>query len=634
MCGICGMLIRENVSAEEMAELKLEFYKSSCKINHRGPDRSVSTVLEHPINVVIDFKRLAIMDPSTKGDQPFKLELDNSRTIYVTCNGEIYKYKDIVASEEFKLSSGSDCEVIPLLYKKYGIAGMSRICQMLNSEHAFSILDVDMLTGDYILILSSDRFGKRPLFIKTDSKGFYYSSELQGLPNIKDPEGIVQRFPPAHYGIIEKKNGKLGGMKLFRYYDVPPSPEEMQPSEVSSIQQNVNKICTDVELAKKGIRDILTDSVVSRLDADRDMGFLLSGGLDSSIICGIAAKHLSQFGKRIKTFSIGIKDTDSIDKPYAEKVSKHIGSEHTFVEFTESEFLNAIPEVVRTTGSFDITTIRASTGQYLISKWIRQNTNIKVLFCGDGSDEILQGYLYSFNGPSVEALHLDSIRLVQNIHFFDGLRADRCVSRWGLELRIPFLDYRFVDWIMRIDPKLRTPMYKNIEKWLLRSAFDTRMNAVSRVGSSDSDTRNDINRIESSVLETRPSQRSGSRVGSLDSERPIIPYEVLYRIKSAFSDSVASKKRSWVDIIKENVETKFSDIDLKYAQSYYKHLSPINKESLYYRKIFCEYFGENISVSQTIPYFWMPQWCDGVNDPSARCLAICKEGTYVNDKTQ
>lgn len=567
MCGICGLLIKENVTQDNMEALKFEFYKASCKIKHRGPDRSTSMSLEHPINAVIDFKRLAIMDTSTKGDQPFKYD-DGDRSVFITCNGEIYKYKDIVSKEDFKLSSGSDCEVIIHLYKKYGIDKMDMICNMLNSEHVFSIFDVNLKTGDYTLILSSDRYGKRPLFVKTDDIGFYYSSELQGLPKIEST-GHVERFPPAHYGIIEKKDGKLGEMKYFRYYSVAPDKEE--------------KICTDLTIATKGIRDIFTDAVICRLDADRPMGCLLSGGLDSSLVSAIIARHLKQFNKKLRTFSIGIAGTESIDKPYAETVAKFIDSEHTYIEFTEEEFLKAIPDVIRTIGSYDITTVRASTGQYLISKWISQNTDIKVLLCGDGSDEILQGYLYSFNGPSAEELHLDSIRLVENIHFFDGLRADRCVSRWGMELRIPYLDHRFVNWVIRIDPKLRTQKYKNIEKWLLRSAFE---------------------------------------------KENLLPSNVLFRIKSAFSDAISSKKRSWAEIIRESQDGRYNDIDITIAQQYYEHLPPISKESLYYRETFCEEFGENVSVSKTIPYFWMPKWSGDVTDPSARVLNVCKEGAY------
>ncbi|AYV80947.1 MAG: asparagine synthase [Harvfovirus sp.] len=570
MCGISGILIREDLTPEQKDELLLEYHKSSRKIKHRGPDRTIDVQLAHPINATITFHRLAIMDPSTKGDMPFRYE-EGRRTVYVTANAEIYKFKDIALAEDFKLASGSDCEIIIHLYKKYGVAGLHAMCNRLNSEHAFSILDVDMVTGDYKLILSNDRYGKRPLFTKVDSKGFYYSSEMQGLPDVKSLIGKVERFPARHFGVIEKKDGRLGEMKYWEYYKVKPDPEE--------------KICNDVEVAKKTIRELFIDAVVCRLESDRPIGCLLSGGLDSSLVSAVAARYLRKFGRRLRTFSIGIKGTDSIDRPYAEKVAKFIDSEHTFVEFTEQQFLEALVDVIITTGTFDITTIRASTGQYLISKWISENTDVKVLFCGDFSDETNSAYLYSFFAPTPYDLHLDAIRLINDIHFFDGLRADRATSRWGIELRLPFGDHRLVDYTLRVAPELRTPHYKGIEKWLLRAAFE---------------------------------------------HDNILPHDVLFRIKSAFSDSIASKKRSWVSIIKEMVETKYTEEDLKIAQTKYVHLPPISKESLYYREVFCAYYGENISVSQTIPYFWMPKWCDA-KDPSARVLSVCKEGVHKID---
>jgi asparagine synthase (glutamine-hydrolysing) len=570
MCGICGMLMREGLSPEQKKALLLEYHKSSRLIKHRGPDRTIDIQLDSPIDMNITFHRLAIMDPSTKGDQPFRYE-DESRTIYVICNGEIYKYKDIAKEEGFKLISGSDCEVIPHLYKKYGLVGMGYICKRFNSEHAFAIHDIDMKTGDYKLILSSDRYGIRPLFTKTDSQGFYYSSELQGLPNLKSLDGKVERFPPRHYGVIEKKDGKLGEMKYYEYYRVKPDPDE--------------KICNDLEEAKRGIRELLIDAVISRLDADRPMGCLLSGGWDSSRVAAIIARHLHKAGKRLRTFSIGIKGTDSLDKPYAEMVSKFIDSDHTHVEFTEQEFIEALIHVIRATGTFDITTIRASTGQYLISKWISQNTDIKVLFVGDLADEEEGAYSYTKLAPSSEAFHLDCIRLIEDVHFFDGLRADRAVSHFGIELRLPFGDHRLIDFIFRLDPKLLMPSYnKGIEKYLSRLAF---------------------------------------------AEEKLVPHEVLYRAKEALSNGMTGKARTWIDIIKEMTDAMYSSDDLIAGQVKYAfHLPPPTKEALFYRNIFCEYFGENASVAKTIPYFWLPKWCGDITEPSAHVLPTYKEGVH------
>lgn len=575
MCGICGILFSETITDEQAEELQMEFYKCSRNIKHRGPDRTVHVELNKPVNVSMIFHRLSIMDLSTRGDQPFKYEVDGTnRTIYVTCNGEIYKFKNIVGEEELKLTSGSDCEVIIQMYKKYGIGGVEEMCKRFNSEHAFSILDVDTKTGDYKLILSSDRYGKRPLFVKTDSKGFYYSSELQGLPNIKCHEGIVDRFPAAHYGIIEKKDGKLGTMKYHPYYYVKPEKDAV--------------ICSNKEVAKKNIYEILTDAVVCRLEADRPIGCLLSGGLDSSLVSAIAAKHLRQFGRKLKTYSIGIKDTDSLDRPYAEMVAKYIDSEHTCIEFTESEFLNAIPDVIKTTGTYDITSVRATAGQYLISKWISENTDIKVLFCGDLSDEQFGGYSYEKLAPTPEDFHADCVRLIEDVHYFDGLRADRAVSYHGIELRLPFGDHRLIDYVFRLDPKLCMPSYnKGIEKFILRDAF---------------------------------------------SESKLLPEEVLWRSKEAFSNALSGKERTWIDIIKEKTDIMYTDEELKEGQINYEcHLPPPTKEALYFREVFCRKYGYNVSVARTIPYYWLPKWCGDISEPSAHVLPTYKECIYKQD---
>lgn len=561
MCGICGMLLRESITPEQKKILYQNFFNASKNIAHRGPDRSILTTLYSPIDVVFDFERLCIMDPSTKGDQPFKYE-DGSRTVYVICNGEIYNFRDICKEHDFHPSSGSDCEVIPLLYKKYGLDGVGKICQNFNSEHAFMILDVDMRSGDYTIILSSDRFGIRPLFVGQDEYGFYFASELQGLPCLKSKTAYIERFKPRHYATIEKKNGKLGDLKYYKYYDV--KPEKI--------------LYTDVQTCLTNIRKLLKDAVIRRLESDRPYGCLLSGGLDSSLVAALAAKYLKKKGQKLRTFSIGM--PRGADERYAKMVAKHIGSEHIHVELSEECFLNTIPDIVKTIGSYDITTVRASTGQYLISKWVAENTDIKVLLLGDYSDELNQSYLYFHKAPTVEEAHLENIRLLEDIHFFDCLRADRCIARFGIEARFPFADVRLIDFVLRCDPKLRTPTTSGIEKWLFREAFN------------------------------------GTN---------LLPEEVRTRPKTAFSDGVSERKRSWYQIIQDDVDKLYSDEDLNDAKLHYKHLPPVSKESLYYRRLFCEHFGENESVSKTIPYFWLPKWCGDIQEPSARVLDVCNE---------
>ena len=554
MCGICGMLLR-NVKPEDRNRLHIEFYCASKNISHRGPDRSILTSLAHPIDVIFDFERLSIMDTSTIGDQPFRYE-EGSRTVYVICNGELYNYKEICSEHNLLPESGSDCEVIPLLYKKYGYIDNT----IFNSEHAFMILDVDMKTGDYKMILSSDRFGIRPLFVGWDKYGFYFSSELQGLPCLKSEDAHIERFPPRHYAIIEKKAGILGELKYHKYYNI--KPEKI--------------LYTDLQICLDGIRESLEDAVIKRLQSDRPFGCLLSGGLDSSLVAAIASKYLKKSGQKLRTFCIGM--PGGTDEKYAKLVAKHIDSDHTHIEVPEEDFLNAIPDIIKTIASYDITTVRASTGQYLISKWISKNTDIKVLLLGDGSDEACGSYKYFVNAPDKEAYHNECIRLLEDIHLYDGLRADRCVARFGIEARFPFLDYKFVEFILRCNPKLRMAQ-NGVEKWLLREAF------------------------------------KGT---------DLLPEAVRTRQKEAYSDGVSKPERSWYQIIQERAEKLYTDKELEDAKIKYKHLPPVSKESLLFKNIFCENFGNNESMIKTIPYYWLPKWCGDINEPSARILNVYK----------
>jgi len=262
----------------------------------------------------------------------------------------------------------------------------------------------------------------------------------------------------------------------------------------------------------------------------------------------------------------------STDERYAKLVAKHIGSNHTHITCTQDEFMNALPAVIRITETYDITTIRASTGQYLISKWIANNTDIKVLLIGDGSDELCSGYLYFHKAPNAIESHNENIRLLEDISYFDILRADRCISNNGLEARVPYLDQRFVNYYLSIDPSLRVPI-NNMEKWLLRESFNT---------------------------------------------TDYLPPEVLWRKKEAFSDAVSSQERSWFNIIQEYVDKKYTLDDLEYVKKRYTHNIPLSKESLYFRVIFEMYYGKDLD--HIIPYYWLPKWCGNTNEPSARTL--------------
>jgi asparagine synthase (glutamine-hydrolysing) len=303
--------------------------------------------------------------------------------------------------------------------------------------------------------------------------------------------------------------------------------------------------------------------------SDREICSLLSGGLDSSLVSAILSKKLGP--NKLKTFSIGLKGSPDLE--YAKNVAEHIKSIHHSIEIEEEEFLNYIEEVIYKIESYDITTVRASVGNYLVGKYIKENSNCKVVFNGDFSDEVAGGYRYFKNTSNPEMFHNECVRLLENIHYYDCLRSDRSISTHGLECRVPFADKDFVNYYMSIDSKLRMSD-KRIEKYLIRKAFE---------------------------------------------KEGLLPEEVLWRKKEAFSDGVTSETRSWHKIIEEFVDKKISDNDFKTLQNNFSFNKPLTKEALYYRIIFERTYNKFENI---IPYFWMPKWCGDVSDPSAREIKL------------
>ena len=302
--------------------------------------------------------------------------------------------------------------------------------------------------------------------------------------------------------------------------------------------------------------------------AEREIGCLLSGGLDSSLITSLVSKYNQD--KQLNTFSIGM--PGSIDLEYAQTVANFLNTKHHQIEISEKEFLSAIETVIYNIESYDTTTVRASVGNYLVSKYISENTDCKVIFNGDGSDEVCCGYVYLKNAPSMKELQSESERLIKEIHYFDVLRSDRSISSNGLEARTPFLDKEFVTYYLSIPADLKKfDGEKRLEKHLLRKAFD---------------------------------------------HQSFLPYEVLWRRKCAFSDGVSSQKRSWHRIIQNFVDQLISDQEFFREKDSFKHCVPQLKESYYYRKIFESFFGGH---EKLVPHFWMPKWSN-TNDPSAREL--------------
>ncbi|MBR6358885.1 MAG: asparagine synthase B, partial [Lachnospiraceae bacterium] len=516
MCSIMGYC----GSAADIQKFKEGFERTIS----RGPDdsRVVNTG-----NGLLGFHRLAIMGLTPSGMQPF--ELDGS---YVVCNGELYgfeKEREKLKAKGYTFDSDSDCEIILPMYREYGTDMFS----MLDAE--FACIIYDGKAGTYIA--ARDPIGIRPLYYGYDSKGtIIFASEAKNLVGLSEH---IMPFPPGCYW----KNGEF-----VRYSDI---------SKAQSVCHD------DLETACKKIREKLVEGVKKRLVADAKVGFLLSGGLDSSLVCAIAANESK---RPIETFAIGMSE-DAIDLKYARQVAEHIGSNHTEVLMTPDEVISSLEKVIELLGTFDITTIRASMGMYLVCKAIHENTDIRVILTGEISDELF-GYKYTDFAPSAKAFQEEAEKRVHELHMYDVLRADRCISVNSLEARVPFGDLDFVRYVMDLDPELKLNRYGK-GKYLLRHAFEG---------------------------------------------TGYLPDPILWREKAAFSDAVG---HSMVDYLKEYAETQYSDEEFKEKCAKYGHARPFTKESLLYREIFEKYYP---GQAKMVVDFWMPNksWegCD-VNDPSA-----------------
>ena len=518
MCGIMAYCGKCDLS---------DFEKGFGKTLSRGPDMSKTVEVG---DGVFGFHRLSIMGLHEEGMQPF--ELDGS---YAICNGEIYDFnilKDDLIKKGYSFKSGSDCEIILPLYREYGVEMFS----MLDAEFACVIYDGK--SGEFIA--ARDPIGIRPLYYGYDSKGvIVFASEPKNLVGIVDK---IFPFPTGHY---------YKGGKFISYNAIA----ERQKYSSDGIEE----VC-------KNIKEKLIAGVKKRLVADAKVGFLLSGGLDSSLVCAIA-QRISK--TPIKTFAIGMVG-DAIDLKYAKTVADYIGSDHTEFYMTKDEVISSLEEVIYILGTFDITTIRASMGMYLLCKAIHENTDIRVLLTGEISDELF-GYKYTDFAPSAEEFQAESEKRIRELNMYDVLRADRCISVNSLEARVPFGDIDFVKYVLSINPELKLNKY-NKGKYLLREAF----------------------------------------------EGDYLPHDILYREKAAFSDAVG---HSMVDYLKEYAETLYTDDEYEEKRKKYSHATPFTKESLLYREIFEKYYA---GQGEMIVDFWMPnkswQGCD-VKDPSARVLS-------------
>ena len=520
MCSIMGY------TSKDISLSRLQ--KAFAATKSRGPDDS--RTLELPSGMLL-FHRLAIMGPEPAGMQPFTV-VDGSA---VVCNGELYgfrKLKKEMESKGYVFASGSDCELLLPLWREHGV----EMFEELDAEFALVLYDAPSDS----FIAARDPIGIRPLYYGYSESGhILFASEPKSLLGLT---GKIMPFPPGHY----YKDGEF-----VCYRDMT----------------KVGAVCgDDLETICANIHEKLILGVEKRLDADVPVGFLLSGGLDSSLVCAIAAKLL---GRPIETYAVGM-STDAIDLKYAKQVADYIGSNHHEIYITEQDVLDTLDELIYTLGTYDITTIRASMGMYLICKAIHEQSDVRVLLTGEISDELF-GYKYTDFAPSPEAFQVESEKRIRELHMYDVLRADRCISANSLEARVPFGDLGFVEYVMGIDPAKKVNVYGK-GKYLLRHAF----------------------------------------------EGNYLPESILQREKAAFSDAVG---HSLVDDLKAYAERSYGDDWEAIAERYSYHAKPFTKESLLYREIFEKYYPGQATI---VVDFWMPNraWegCN-VNDPSARVLS-------------
>jgi len=522
---MCGILAIIGKGKDEALVKQL-----SKRMSHRGPDESDMHVTQN--GHILSHERLSIVDLHT-GKQP----IQGTKDAWMIHNGEIYnhqKLRDTVVKHHM-FRTTSDSEVIVHLYEEYGY----EFCDMLDGIFSFVVIDGD----DFIA--GRDPLGVKPLYYGLDERGrVYFASEMKA---ITDQCKSFSTFPPGHY-----YTPKTGFVKYYRpqWEDASKGVEEV-----------------DYE----AIRQSLTQAVEKRLMSDVPIGVLLSGGLDSSLTSSIAARLLMGSSHKLHSFSIGL-DAMAPDAVAARKVAEFLGTEHHEVHFTIDQGIEILDKLIWHLETYDVTSIRASTPMYFLSKAITDR-GIKVVLSGEGADEIFGGYLYFRNAPSSEEFHKETIERVQKLFTADLLRADKSTMAHGLEARVPFLDKAFLELAITIKPEEKQPKtYGGVEKYILRKAFDT-------------------------------------------PDSPYLPDEVLWRQKEQFSDGVGY---NWIDTLIEYCSAQVTDDEMEAAEERFPYNTPATKEAYFYRGIFHKHFPQ-VSAAQTVRK-WIPKW-QANTDPSGRANA-------------
>ena len=529
---MCGIFYLHSSTKEDKS-----VYETLQRIKHRGPD--TTTVISNASSgETMAFHRLAINGSSGLANQPMTLDGET----YLLCNGEIYNHIELQRKYQIKCTTGSDCEIILHLFKKIGFY---QTVKELDGEFA-----IVLVTPDYVYA-ARDPYGVRALYITNGyGSSLGIASECKALYPLFKSESIEQ-FPSGHIMVWNKNKRSMDYTKPYYTYT-----------------HDINDELSEEECTKK-IRELLIGAVKKRMMCSRTtdtttpaIGAYLSGGFDSSVIAAILQKELSEqtVPCKLETFSIGF--IGSPDLRYARIVADFIGSNHHEVIITEEEALAALPDVIKAIESYDVTTVRASTMMYLLSKYIKEKSKVVVLLSGEGSDEASGSYRYFHNAPSDEAFHKESERLLKDLCYFDNLRADKSSAAWGLEVRVPFLDLDFLQYYMTVPRAIKTQ--RGIEKYALRKAMTG-----------------------------------------------YLPDSVLWRPKEAMSDGVSVQERSWSTIIQERALNSWGYIK-----------DGLEAEKALYLYYFNEHYK---GCTKQIPYMWLPKWCGDVKDPSARVLS-CYNG--------
>ncbi len=554
MCGIVGAFDLK----QDKEVMRSQVLKMSQKVRHRGPDWSGIWCNDH---AVLAHERLSIVDPQS-GGQPLK---SKDGKLILSVNGEIYNHLDIrkELAGEYEFQTGSDCEVILALYRKKGI----HFIEDLSGIFGFALYDAEK--DEYLI--ARDPIGVIPLYYGFDALGqFYVASELKALEGICT---VINPFLPGHYWYSKDK-------KLTKWYN----RDWMEYENVKDNPANIEDLRTALDAAVK-----------RQLMSDVPYGVLLSGGLDSSIISAIAKKYSSMrvesgdtstaWWPQLHSFAVGLKGAP--DLVAARKVADHIGTVHHEINYTIEEGLDAIRDVIYYIETYDVTTVRASTPMYLLSRVIK-SMGIKMVLSGEGADEVFGGYLYFHKAPNAKEFHEETVRKISKLHLYDCLRANKSLCAWGVEGRVPFLDKEFLDVAMRFNPEEKMSKDGRMEKWPLRKAFED-----------------------------------------------MLPESVAWRQKEQFSDGVGY---SWIDTLKQITSERVTDEEMEHAAMRFPVNPPRNKEEYYYRTIFEEHFP-SMTAAQCVPSVpsvacstaealaWDESF-KNMNDPSGRAVKGVHEQAY------